>query len=160
MIDNLEERRARGRQVLREMLGEKFLTGYEAAMKGQEFGAEAARMALEFAFAETWGNPALARKSRSFVIIGALIALGKRDELKNHVQAGLNNGISVEELEQAILQTVPYCGFPAAGQALECAQQVLKERGVAVTTAKDRGLLCDVLHGLKPLTNGNIQVLR
>jgi 4-carboxymuconolactone decarboxylase len=141
MMDNLEERRARGRQVLREMFGEKFLAGYEAAIAGTGFGSEVGRMALEFAFAETWGNPALARKSRSFVIIGALIAQGKPDELKNHIRGGLNNGITVDEIEQAIVQTIPYCGFPAAGQALEAAAAVLKERGVDITTAKERGIL-------------------
>ena len=141
MIENLEERRARGRQVLREMFGEKFLAGYEAGISGTGFGSEAGRMALEFAFAETWGNPALPRKSRSFVIIGALIALGKPDELRNHIRAGLNNGITVDELEQVILQTVPYCGFPAAAQALEAAHHVLKERGIHTVTAKDRGIL-------------------
>jgi alkylhydroperoxidase/carboxymuconolactone decarboxylase family protein YurZ len=40
-----------------------------------------------------------------------------------------------------ILQTVPYCGFPAASQALEAAAFVLKERGLTVETAKDRGNL-------------------
>jgi len=141
MINNLEERRARGRQVLKEMFGEQFLAGYEAAITGDGFGAEVGRMALEFAFAETWGNPALPRKSRSFVVIGALIAQGRSDELKNHIRAGLNNGISVQELEQAILQTVPYCGFPAAAQALECAHAVFQERGIASTSAKERGIL-------------------
>ena len=141
MMDNLEERRARGRQVIREMFGEQFLAGYEAGIGGEGFGAEAGRMALEFAFAETWGNPALERKSRSFVIIGALIAQGKTDELKNHMRAGLNNGITVKELEQVVLQIVPYCGFPAAAQALESAHVVLQERGIATTSAKERGIL-------------------
>ena len=141
MMNNLEERRARGRQVLLEMFGEKWLAGYEANITGDGFGAEAGRMALEFAFAETWGNPGLDRKSRSFVNIGALIALGKPDELKNHIRAGLNNGITVKELEHAIMQTIPYCGFPAAGQALEAAAFVLKERGINLTTAKEHGIL-------------------
>jgi 4-carboxymuconolactone decarboxylase len=141
MIDNLEERRARGKQVLKEMFGEKFLAAYESAIAGDGFGAEVGRMALEFAFAETWGNPALERKSRSFIIIGVLIALGKSAELKNHIRGGLNNGITVKELEQAIMQTAPYCGFPAAGNALEAASAVLKERGIKITTAEDRGLL-------------------
>jgi 4-carboxymuconolactone decarboxylase len=141
MINNLEERRARGRQVLKEMFGDKFLASYEEGMGSDGFGAEAGRMALEFAFAETWGNPALDRKSRSFVVIGALIAQGWGAELKNHIRAGLNNGITVQELEQAILQIVPYCGFAAAAQALESAHAVLKERGIATTSAKERGLL-------------------
>lgn len=141
MIDNLEQRRARGKQVLQEMFGEKFLAGYEAVISGDGFGSEAGRMALEFAFAETWGNPALDRKLRSCVIIGALIAQGRSDELKNHIRAGFSNGISEKELEQIILQCIPYCGFPAGSQALEAAAQVLKERGEQVTTAKERGIL-------------------
>ena len=141
MLDNLDERRARGHQVLREMFGDKWQQAYAAGIAGTGFGAEAGRMALEFAFAETWGRPGLDRRSRSLVVIGALIAQGKHDELKNHIRAGLNNGITVEELELVILQTVPYCGFPAASQALEAAAFVLKERGLTVETAKDRGNL-------------------
>jgi 4-carboxymuconolactone decarboxylase len=141
MLDNLDERRARGHQVLREMFGDKWQQAYAAGIAGSGFGAEAGRMALEFAFAETWGRPGLDRRSRSLVVIGALIAQGKHDELKNHIRAGLNNGITVEELELVILQTVPYCGFPAASQALEAAAFVLKERGLTVETAKDRGNL-------------------
>jgi 4-carboxymuconolactone decarboxylase len=141
MMDDLKERRARGHQVLREMFGDTWQAAYEAGITGTGFGAEAGRMALEFAFAETWGRPGLDRKSRSMVVIGALIAQGKPDELRNHIRAGLNNGITVDELEQIILQTIPYCGFPAASQALEAAAVVLKERGQQVTTAKDRGNL-------------------
>ena len=141
MLDNLDERRARGHQVLREMFGDKWQQAYAAGIAGTGFGAEAGRMALEFAFAETWARPGLDRRSRSLVVIGALIAQGKPDELKNHIRAGLNNGITVEELELVILQTIPYCGFPAASQALEAAAYVLKERGLTVETAKDRGNL-------------------
>lgn len=141
MIENLEERRARGHQVLREMFGEKWQQAYQAAISGNGFGSEVGRMALEFAFAENWARPGLDRRSRSLVVIGALIAQGKADELKNHIRAGLNNGISVEEIELIILQTVPYCGFPAASQALEAASTVLRERGLVVETAKDRGIL-------------------
>jgi 4-carboxymuconolactone decarboxylase len=141
MMDDLKERRARGHQVIREMFGDQWQAAYEAGIAGTGFGSEAGRMALEFAFAETWGRPGLDRKSRSMVVIGALIAQGKPDELRNHIRAGLNNGITVDELEQIILQTAPYCGFPAVSQALEAAAVVLKERGLQVTTAKDRGNL-------------------
>ena len=111
MIDNLEERRARGHQVVREMFGDQWHARYVAAISGNVFGAEAGRMTLEFAFAENWAR------------------------------AGLNNGITVEELEQIILQTIPYCGFPAGSQALEAAAVVLKERGETVITANDVEIL-------------------
>jgi 4-carboxymuconolactone decarboxylase len=141
MADGLDDRKARGHELLREMFGDKWQAAFEVGIAGSGFGAEAGRMALEFAFAETWARPGLDRRSRSLVTIGALIAQGKPDELKNHIRAGLNNGITIVELEQAIMQTIPYCGFPAASQALEAAAFVLKERGLNVETAKDRGNL-------------------
>lgn len=142
-MSELDQRREVGRQVLRDMFGEAFLAGFEQAANSNAFGAKTARLALEFAFAETWGDPALDKKSRSMVTIGALIALGKPDELKNHVRAGLSNGLTVAELEAVILQTVPYVGFPAVAQALEAAMAVLKERGLLgeAKSAKDRGIL-------------------
>lgn len=143
LMDELEQRREKGRQVLREMFGEGFLAGFEQAANSTAFGAKAARLALEFAFAETWGDPALDKKYRSMVTIGALIALGKTDELKNHFRAGLNNGLTVAEIEAVILQTLPYVGFPAISQALEAAMAVLKERDLlgGATSAKERGIL-------------------
>jgi len=142
-MTTLEQRKELGRQVLLDMFGERFLAGFDQAVNSTGFGSKAARLALEFAFAETWGDPALEKKHRSMVTIGALIALGKSDELKNHVRAGLTNGLTVAELEAVILQTVPYVGFPAVAQALEASMAVLKERGLLgdVTSAKDRGLL-------------------
>lgn len=141
MMDDLEKRRALGLEVIREMFGEKFLAGYTAAIESSGFGSEAARMALEFSFAETWGQPELKKRERSMVIIGALTALGKADELKNHLRAGLNNGISVKELEAIILQTIPYVGFVLGAEALQAASAVLKERGMDVKDAKDHGTL-------------------
>ena len=141
MMDDLEERRALGLRVIREMFGEQFYAGYKAAIESKGFGSEAGRMALEFSFAETWGQPGLERKQRSMVIIGALIALGKGDELKNHIRAGLNNGITVEELEAIIVQTIPYVGFVYGAEALQAASAVLKERGMDIKDAKDHGTL-------------------
>jgi 4-carboxymuconolactone decarboxylase len=143
MMDALEQRREKGRQVLRDMFGEAFLASFEQAAKSNDFGAKAARLALEFAFAETWGDHALDKKYRSMVTMGALIALGRSDELKNHVRAGLNNGLTVAEIEAVILQTLPYVGFPAIAQAQEATMVVLAERGLLgdAKGSKERGLL-------------------
>ncbi|MGE0388372.1 MAG: carboxymuconolactone decarboxylase family protein [Gammaproteobacteria bacterium] len=140
-MDDLQARRDLGRKVIREMLGEQFAAAYEAGITGNGFCSDAGRMALEFAFAETWGQPGLDRKSRSMVILGALIALGKAPELRNHVRAALNNGITVPELEQIILQTLPYVGFVLGAEAMQVAGEVLKERGMDVKTSKDLGTL-------------------
>ena len=47
MIDNLEERSARGHQVVREMFGDQWHARYVAAISGNVFGAEAAAAVLK-----------------------------------------------------------------------------------------------------------------
>ena len=139
MIDDLEERRTLGYKVVREMFGDEFYSRFRAVAESEGFGSEAARMALEFALAENWGKPGLERKQRSIVTIGALIALGSVEELKNHIRAGLNNGLTTQEIEAIILQTIPYVGLALGAQAISAAIAVLEERGIDTLGAENRG---------------------
>ncbi|HEV7443983.1 MAG TPA: carboxymuconolactone decarboxylase family protein [Steroidobacteraceae bacterium] len=131
-----------GRQVVREMLGEGFLQGLEAHIATGTFGSEAGRLALAGAFGDIWGRPGLERKYRSMVTLAVLIALRAPHELQNHVRAALANGCSADEIEEVIIQTIPYVGYPAVSIALNAAAEVLKEKGLlkSPTTAQDRGL--------------------
>ncbi len=134
----------RGVELVRDMLGERFLAGMKAAASSGGFAADAATIAFESAFGAVWSRPGLDRKQRSLVTLGILIGTGKPNELKNHVRAGLNNGLSVNELQEVLIQSIPYCGFPCVAEAIEATVAVLRERGLiddSVKTSKDRGLL-------------------
>ena len=134
----------RGVELVREMLGEQFLAGMRAAAGSGAFAADTATIAFESAFGAVWSRPGLDRKQRSLVTLGILIGTGKPSELKNHVRAGLNNGLSVTELQEVLIQAIPYCGFPCVAEAIEATVAVLRERGLvddATKTAKDRGML-------------------
>jgi len=133
-----------GVALVTEMLGPQFAAGIQAAAGSEAFGADCAAIALESAFGAVWARPGLERKQRSLVTLGILIASGKPAELKNHVRAGLNNGLTVTELQEVLIQAIPYCGFPAVAEAIEATVAVLRERGLVdeqVKTAKDRGML-------------------
>jgi 4-carboxymuconolactone decarboxylase len=134
----------RGVKLVREMFGEEFLAGMQAAAGSGAFAADAAAIALEAAFGAVWSRPGLERKQRSLVTLGILIGTGKSSELKNHVRAGLNNGLTVTELQEVLIQSIPYCGFPCVAEAIQATVEVLRERGLVddrVKTAKDRGML-------------------
>ena len=134
----------KGVALVTEMLGEQFAAGIQAAAGSGAFAADCAAIALETAFGAVWSRPGLDRKQRSLVTLGILIGTGKPNELKNHVRAGLNNGLSVTELQEVLIQAIPYCGFPAVAEAIEATVAVLRERGLVdeqVKTAKDRGML-------------------
>ncbi|MFM8463688.1 MAG: carboxymuconolactone decarboxylase family protein [Burkholderiaceae bacterium] len=67
------------------------------------------------------------RETRSLMTICMMVALNREDELKLHLRAALNNGVSIEQIKEALLQTAIYCGVPAANTAFAIAQQVLSE---------------------------------
>ena len=57
-----------------------------------------------------------------------LIALRQAAELQNHLRVGLTNGLARAELEEAIVQTAPYAGFPAAWAAARALASVTPDR--------------------------------
>ncbi|SIS23479.1 carboxymuconolactone decarboxylase family protein [Williamsia sterculiae] len=71
-----------------------------------------------------WNRPGLGRRDRSLLNLGILTALRAQDELVGHVRGALNNGLSREEITEAIVHTAGYCGAPAALAAMRAAQQV------------------------------------
>jgi 4-carboxymuconolactone decarboxylase len=134
----------KGVALVGEMLGPQFQAGMLAAASSGAFAADCAAIALESAFGAVWARPGLERKQRSLVTLGILIGTGKPAELKNHVRAGLNNGLTVQELQEVLIQSIPYVGFPAVAEAIEATVAVLRERGLVddnTKTAKERGML-------------------
>ena len=66
---------------------------------------------------------------RQLVTIAALTVLGRTEELKLHIQAGLNVGCQAEDIAEVIFQTAVYGGVPATNSALKVFRSVLKEQG-------------------------------
>ena len=134
----------KGVQLVGEMLGPQFLAGLLGAAGSGAFAADCATIAIESAFGAVWSRPGLDRKQRSLVTMGILIGTGKPAELKNHVRAALNNGVTMLELQEVLIQSIPYAGFPCVAEAIEATVSVLRERGLVddkTQTAKDRGML-------------------
>lgn len=74
-----------------------------------------------------WGRPGLAPAQRSITTIGVLVALCRPDELREHIQLGLGNGLTQDEICEVILHCGMYAGFPAAVRAMEVAHDVFGE---------------------------------
>jgi 4-carboxymuconolactone decarboxylase len=91
-------------------------------------------LAYRWAFGEIWCRPELARRDRSLAVIAILTWLGAVEELAIHVPAGLNHGLSREEIESAITHLALYSGFPRAVEAMRAARKAfakLDDRGGA-----------------------------
>ena len=67
------------------------------------------------------------RKQRSILNLGMLAALGRSHEFKLHFRGALNNGVTLSELKDVLLQITGYCGFPAGVESFRLAREVLNE---------------------------------
>src|SRR5579883_1175466 len=82
------------------------------------------RYVVEFAFGDIYSRPGLALREREIATIAILTALGGREpQLRFHLEAGLHVGLTLQELEEIIIQTVPYAGFPTAINAMNVLSQ-------------------------------------
>ena len=71
-----------------------------------------------------WNRPGLAWRDRSLLNIGMLVALRAEAELAGHVRGGLTNGLTREEITEAVIHASGYCGAPAALSAMKTVQAV------------------------------------
>ena len=133
----------RGLKVFAEMMGEDRAAAMRAGLTGNHFGAAIGQLAVDYAFGDVWARDGLARKQRSLVVIGILIAQRQVAELKNHVRIGIANGLTSRELEEVLIQAIPYTGFPAVASAMSAVIEVLRELGLdtATRTSEERGML-------------------
>ena len=78
------------------------------------------------AWGDVWQRPGLDLKTRSLVTVAFLTALGKQNELKGHVRGALNNGATVQEIQEVLLHASIYCGVPASVEAFRSAAEVVE----------------------------------
>lgn len=84
---------------------------------------------FEFPFGDIYSRPGLNFRAREIATIAALTALGNAaPQLKVHIEAGLNVGLSREEITEVIIQMAVYAGFPAALNGLFAAKEVFSQR--------------------------------
>jgi 4-carboxymuconolactone decarboxylase len=85
------------------------------------------RKLIEFCFGDTWGREGshLDLKTRRLLTIAALVAMGKERQLRGHIGGALAQGITPEEITEAIVHLIAYCGFPSGLTALDIANDVM-----------------------------------
>jgi 4-carboxymuconolactone decarboxylase len=75
---------------------------------------------VDFVFGDVHARPGLGARDRELIILAALTTLGSSDpQVRSHVRALRALDVPFEEIEEAILQTAPYAGFPRAINALK-----------------------------------------
>ena len=118
----------RGMHVRRTVLGNAHVD--RANGNKNEFNNDFQEFISNYAWGEIWTRPELPKHSRSLITIAMLIALNRKAEFKMHIKAAFNNGVTVIEIKEIIMQSGIYCGLPAANEALHSAEEVFQENNI------------------------------
>ena len=122
-----DDRYRRGIDVLQRLSGESI---EQVTNKVAEIAPDFARMTIEFPFGDLYSRGVLDLKTREAAAISALAALGRIPQLRVHVTAALNLGITREQIVELLMQVSIYAGFPPALNALaECHDLLVEEEG-------------------------------
>ncbi|ALR74813.1 carboxymuconolactone decarboxylase family protein [[Enterobacter] lignolyticus] len=116
------ERFITGQKMLQQVDGQ----GGDGVVKSlQDIAPDFARYLIEFPFGDIYSRPGLNLRDREIATVAALTALGNAaPQLKVHLAAALNVGLTQEEIVEVIMQMAVYAGFPAALNGLFAAKEV------------------------------------
>jgi 4-carboxymuconolactone decarboxylase len=85
-------------------------------------------------------NEHLSDKDKSIILISSLTAQGKLADLKIALDKGLDAGLTINEIKEALIHTYAYCGFPRSIRGLQTFMEVLtarKAKGLNDLTGKE-----------------------
>jgi 4-carboxymuconolactone decarboxylase len=112
-----------GLATRKQVMGEDFVARAFGGVT--DFTAPIQQYITRNAWGDVWQRPGLDLKTRSLITVAMLTALGKQHELKGHVRGALNNGATVEEIQEVLLHASIYCGVPSAVDAFRSAAEVV-----------------------------------
>jgi len=113
-----QERRAKGLEIRREVLGDAHVV--RAIAHTTPLTQDFQDLITRYAWGEIWTRPGLDVRSRRILVIGTMIAIGRWEEFEMHAAAAIREGgFTVDDLKEIVLQQAIYCGVPAAHHALK-----------------------------------------
>lgn len=90
-----------------------------------EIAPKFAELTDQVLYADVWERPGLSKRDRSLITVSALIALNRPDQLRSHLVLANRNGLTREELVEAITHLAFYSGWPSSVSAATIAKEVL-----------------------------------
>jgi 4-carboxymuconolactone decarboxylase len=117
------ERYELGTAVRRAVLGDAHVEA--ALVSTNALTHEFQNLLTRYAWGEIWDRPGIPRHTRSLLTIAMLVALDRQEELRLHLRAARNNGVTPDEIKEVLLHAAVYCGLPAANTAFRLADETL-----------------------------------
>ena len=81
-------------------------------------------------FGDIWERPGLSKRDRSIATIAVNTALYRTEQLRSHVNRGLDNGLTKDEIVELITHVMFYGGWPTGVNGAQVAAEVFDEKGI------------------------------
>jgi len=96
-----------------------------AVANTNEFNRDFQDLITRYAWAELWSRPLLDDRNRLLLVLALMAALGRWEEFRMHLAAGLQHELELCDVKEILLLVAIYGGLPAANTAFHIAQEVM-----------------------------------
>src|ERR1700733_5034154 len=90
----------------------------------RDIAPKLADLTRDVVFGDIWERPQLKKRDRSLLVISALIAMNRTDQLPGHLTRALANGLTKDEIIEVITHLAFYSGWPNSMSAVAIARKV------------------------------------
>lgn len=91
-----------------------------------DFAPKLVELTDEVLFGDVWERPGLSKRDRSLITVTALVALYRTEQLPGHLRRAIDNGLTEDELIEAITHLAFYSGWPTAMSAIVIAKNLFE----------------------------------
>jgi 4-carboxymuconolactone decarboxylase len=89
-----------------------------------DFAPKLASLTDDVIFGDVWERPGLSKRDRSLITVATLVALCRTEQMPGHMKRAIDNGLTVDELVEAITHIAFYAGWPTAMTAIRIAKEL------------------------------------
>jgi 4-carboxymuconolactone decarboxylase len=119
------EKYEKGLALRKQVLGKEYVE--KSIANADDFSLPMQELSTEYCWGHVWSRPGLELRERSMINIAMISALNRPHELKLHVKAALNNGLTRDQIKEILLQVAIYCGVPAGIDSTRIAREAFAE---------------------------------
>jgi 4-carboxymuconolactone decarboxylase len=94
-----------------------------------EFAPKLIELTNDVLFGDVWERPGLSPRDRSLITVTTLAALYRTEQLGFHLNLALKNGLTVDELVEALTHLAFYAGWPNAMTAITQLKAIVEQAG-------------------------------
>ena len=91
-----------------------------------DFAPKLVELTDDVLFGDVWERPGLSKRDRSLITVAALVSLYRTEQLRAPLLRAVDNGLTEDELIEAITHLAFYAGWPNAMSAITMARSIFE----------------------------------